>query len=74
MKATYSGFQTHVCAVQGGQKYGFLRKSDVLECREKKSEVDLGSAFFGISDLGFLPYGLHIKGVIEKRWTFDQTY
>ena len=32
----------------------------------EKSEFDLGSAFFGISDLGFLPYGVHINGVIEK--------
>ena len=70
--ALLGGFQTCVCAVQGGQKYGFFRKSDFLECREKKSEFDLGSAFFGISDLGFLPYGVHIKGVIEKRWNFDE--
>ena len=38
----------------------------------KKSEFDLGSAFFGISDLGFLPYGVPIKGVIEKGWIFDE--
>ena len=28
---------------------------------EKRSEFRLGSAFFGISDLGFLPYGVQIK-------------
>ena len=32
----------------------------------KKSEFDLGSAFFGISEVGFLPYGVQMKGVIEK--------
>ena len=60
------GFQTRVCAVQGGRKYGFLRKI-LFGMSRKKSDFDLGSAFFGISDLGFLPYGVHIKGVIEKR-------
>ena len=39
---------------------------------KKKSEFDLGGVFFGISDLGFLPYGVDIKGVIEKRWNFDE--
>ena len=48
----------------------FVRNSDFLECREKRSEFDLGSAFFGISDLGFLPYGVHIEGVIEKKMDF----
>ena len=44
-----------------------FQKKRFLEHREKRSEFDLGSAFFGISDLGFLPYGVHIKGVIEKK-------
>ena len=39
---------------------------------KKRSEFDLGSAFFGISDLGFLPYGVQIKGVMEKGWIFDE--
>ena len=45
---------------------------DFLECREKRSEFGLGSTFFGISDLDFLPYGVQIKGVIEKGWIFDE--
>ena len=32
-----------------------LRKSDFLECREKRLEFRLGSAFFGISEVDFLP-------------------
>ena len=32
-----------------------VEKSDVLECREKRSEFRLGSAFFGISEVDFLP-------------------
>ena len=39
---------------------------------KKKSEFDLGSAFFGISDVDFLPYGVQMKGVIEKEWNFDK--
>ena len=49
-----------------------LIKIDVLECREKKSEFGLGSAFFGISEVGCLPGGVQIKGVIEKGWNFDK--
>ena len=56
----------------GGKNMDFVRKSDFLECREKRSEFDLGSAFFGISDLGFLPYGVHIKGLIEKALIFEE--
>ena len=40
----------------------------------KKSGFRLGSAFFGISDLGFLPYGVPIKGVIEKGLIFDDFF
>ena len=40
--------------------------------RKKRSEFCLGSVFFGISDLGFLPYGVPIKGVIEKGLIFDE--
>ena len=55
------------------QKMGiFLKNRDFLERRDKRSEFRLGSAFFGISDLGFLPYGVPIKGVIEKGWIFDE--
>ena len=50
----------------------FLKNSDLLERRNKKSELGLGSAFFVISDLGFLPYGVPIKGVIEKGLNFDE--
>ena len=58
---------------KGGSKmWIFLKNSDFLECRDKRSEFGLGSAFFGISDLGFLPYGVPIKGVIEKGWIFDE--
>ena len=32
----------------------FLRKSAFLECREKRLEFRLGSAFFGISDPGLV--------------------
>ena len=39
---------------------------------KKRSEFDLGSAFFGISEVGFLPYGVQMKGVIEKGWNFDK--
>ena len=49
--------------------YGILGKQEYLK---KRSEFGLGSAFFGISDLGFLPYGVPIKGVIEKGWIFDE--
>ena len=36
----------------------------------KRPEFGLVSAFFGISDLGFLPYGVPIIGVIENEiWT-----
>ena len=38
---------------------------------DDKSGFDLGSAFFGISEVGFLPYGVQMKGVIEKGWNFD---
>ncbi len=38
----------------------------------KKSEFDLGSAFSGISEVAFLPYGVQMKGVIEKGWNFDK--
>ena len=50
----------------------FLRKGGFLECRQSKSEFDLGSAFFGISEIGFLPYGVQMKGVIEKAWNFNK--
>ena len=39
---------------------------------KKRSGFDLGSAFFGISEVGFLPYGVQMKGVIEKGWNFDK--
>ena len=48
-----------------------FRKNDFLNV-EKKLDLGLGSAFFGISDLGFLPYGVPIKGVIEKGLIFDE--
>ena len=51
--------------------YGILGKQEYLK---KRSEFGLGSAFFGISDLGFLPYGVPIKGVIEKEWIFDDFF
>ena len=38
----------------------------------KKSEFDFGSAFFGISEVDVLPYGVQMKGVIEKAWNFDK--
>ena len=41
-------------------------------CLKKRLEFRPGSAFFGISDLGFLPYGVPIKGVIEKGLIFDE--
>ena len=44
----------------------------ILKMMKKRSEFCLGSAFFGISDLGFLPYGVPIKGVIEKGLIFDE--
>ena len=55
-----------------GHTMWIFEKNDFLEHREKRSEFDLGSAFFGISDLGFLPYGVPIKGVIEKGLIFDE--
>ena len=51
--------------------YGILGKQEYLK---KRSKLRLGSAFFGISDLGFLPYGVPIKGVIEKGWIFDDFF
>ena len=39
---------------------------------EKKSELGLGSAIFGISEVQFLPEGVQIKGVIEKGLVFDE--
>ena len=39
---------------------------------KKRSEFGLGSAFFGISEVDFLPYGVQIKGVIEKGLIFDE--
>ena len=56
----------------GQKQCTFLKNKDFLECRDKKSEFGLGSAFFGISDLGFLHYGVPNKGVIEKGWIFDK--
>ena len=49
--------------------YGILEQQEYLK---KKSEFGLGSAFFGISDPGFLPYGVQITGVIEKGLIFDE--
>ena len=39
---------------------------------EKRLEFGLGSAFFGISEVDFLPYGVQMKGVIENGWNFDK--
>ena len=27
---------------------------------------------FWVSEVGFLPYGVQMKGVIEKGWNFDK--
>ena len=40
--------------------------------RNKKSELRLGSAIFGISDLDFLLYEVQITGVIEKESSWDK--
>ena len=55
----------------GPRKFSRIRCSGYLK---KKSVFRLGSAFFGISDLGFLPYGVPIKGVIEKGLIFDDFF
>ena len=48
-------------------------KSTIFWNDDKKgSEFDLGSAFFGISEVDFLPYGVQMKGVIEKGLNFDK--
>ena len=57
VKATCSGIQTRVCAVQGGQNIWILRKLIFWNDDKKRSEFDLGSAFFGISEVDFLPTG-----------------
>ena len=38
----------------------------------KRSELYLGIAFFGISEVDVHPYGVQMKGVIEKGWNFDK--
>ena len=56
---------------QGVKYVYFFRKHDFLGCRETKSEFDLGSVKFGISEVDFLPFRVQKKGVIEKGLTFD---
>ena len=52
------------------KKDGILTKNVFLGMMIKKSEFDLGSALFGISEVGFLPYGVQMKGVLAKRIEF----
>ena len=47
-------------------KVDFFRKTIFLEHREKRSEFRLGSAFFGISEVDFLPEGYRIKELWKK--------
>ena len=39
---------------------------------EQKSSFCLGSTIFAFGEAVFLPYGVHIKGVIEKGLAFDE--
>ena len=57
---------------QGVKNVYFFRKHDFWGCRETKSEFDLGSVKFGISEVDFLPFRVQKKGVIEKGWNFDE--
>ena len=65
---------SHVCRLPfrgGGGICPVPRASNPQQMIEK-SEIDLGSAFFGISEVGFLPYGVQMKGIIEKGCNFDK--
>ena len=68
------GFQSCVCTVlfrdskqnqihQAARPYNvdLSETNKILEHREKRSELRLGSAFFGISEVDFLPWGYRIK-------------
>ena len=50
----------------------FFAKFDFWTDDKKMSECYLGRAFFGIREVGFLPYGVQMKGVLEKGWKFDK--
>ena len=53
------------CRLAWGPKYEFLNHD------KKKSEFDLGSAFFGISEVDFLPMGTEWRSYV-KRMEFWQ--
>ena len=58
----------------GEKKIGFLRKRDFLECRGKSRNLTSGLRFSESARSIFPPYGVQIKGVMEKGWIFDEKY
>ena len=66
------GFQTRVCAVQGGQKIWIFEKNGFFGMMIKKGRNLTSGVRFSESARSIFSLRVQNEGVIQKGWTFDE--